>query len=214
MKAFLATRSLAAIVCLWLGMLGVGMGVIEHYANRPGPIGPVPAAHEPGIHEPRTRPLARMYVHPRCPCSRASLLELAALMSSPGVVADVEIHVYRPADAPDDWAKGRAWRIAEQIPRARVLIDPEAARAHADGALTSGHLVVRTAAGSLAFSGGITRSRGQHGPSPAHDRVLPLLRADRESDDTLTLGAVTAATNPVFGCLITQARECATGAKR
>ncbi|QYK47960.1 MAG: hypothetical protein KF838_14360 [Phycisphaeraceae bacterium] len=214
MKAFLATRSLAAIVCLWLGTLGIGIGFIEHYANRPGPIGPEPAGHESAAREQAPRPLARMYVHPRCPCSRASLLELAALMSSPGVEADVEIHVYRPADAPDDWAKGRAWRIAEQIPRARVLIDPEAARAHADGALTSGHLVVRTAAGSVAFSGGITRSRGQQGHSPAHERVLPLLRAQRDSDDTLTLARVTPEASPVFGCQITHERDCAPGAKR
>lgn len=209
MKAFLTTRSLAAIVCIWLGTLGVGIGVIEHLANRPGPVGPEPAAREQV-----PRPLARMYVHPRCPCSRASLLELAALMSSPGVEADVEIHVYSPADAPDDWVQGRALRIAEQIPRARVLIDPEAARAHADGALTSGHLVVRTAAGSVAFSGGITRSRGQQGPSPAHDRVLHLLRAQRDPDDTLTLARVAPATSPVFGCQITREKECSPRAQR
>lgn len=214
MKAFLATRPLAAIVCLWLGMLGIGIGVIEHYANQPGPVGSEPAAHEPGTHEPRTRPLARMYVHPRCPCSRASLLELAALMSSPQVVADLEIHFYRPADAPDDWASGRAWRLAQQIPRARILIDPEAARAHADGALTSGHLVIRTADGAIAYSGGITRSRGEQGHSPAHDRVLHLLGAERDSHNEPALAQAAPATGLVFGCRITHERESAPGAKR
>ncbi|MBX3315355.1 MAG: hypothetical protein KF902_00675 [Phycisphaeraceae bacterium] len=202
-------RPLTTIVCLWLGLLGLGVGIIERYAHLPGPIG-----SEPGAHEQRERPLARMYVHPRCPCSRASLLELASLMSAPGVDADVEIHLYSPADASDDWAKGRTWQIAERIPRARVLIDPEAARAHADGALTSGHLVVRTAAGTVAFSGGITRARGEQGPSPAHDRVLPLLRTDPDQDNTLTLAAVAPATSPVFGCQITHERDCSTRAKR
>src|SRR6185436_7528809 len=140
---------------LWLAALFAGIAHYRAYASKPGPLAvrPTPATWPSDSslvrdHEGMT---AIMFVHPDCPCTRASLGELEGAVR--GTHARILV-VLRSAD--DDVAR----RIA-RIPGAVALVDRgDAARF---GAATSGYTVVYDAAGALRFAGGITESRGHAG---------------------------------------------------
>ena len=74
---------LAIVGSLWLISVCVGMGHLIHYENTPGQAGPHPAEWPASSRIPRGKDGATlvMLVHPRCPCSRASLGELELIMA-------------------------------------------------------------------------------------------------------------------------------------
>ncbi len=111
------------------------------------------------------RPTLLMFVHPRCPCSRASLAELAILASEcPGAVSLYTIFVL-PAGCQEGWEKTGLWKSAQQIPDAIVLTDCEGMEADRFHATTSGETFLYAPDGRLLFHGGITAARGHEGES-------------------------------------------------
>src|SRR4051794_36911471 len=141
-----------------------------------------------------SRPTLVLFLHPRCPCSRASLAELERLFASLqkewvplpniAVVATVpEIHS-------SEWTETETMRRAAQLPGARVFIDSAGYEAKRFGAVTSGTIMFFDASGRRLYTGGITVGRGIEGQNAGVDAVEFLLR-----------GKTVAATNiPVFGC--------------
>src|SRR5262249_42659156 len=97
--------ALLALVPCWLAAIGVGFIKIEQFSVSPGEIGPVPT-HWPGSPE---VPLSQdkltllMFVHPLCPCSRASLHELHTILAAAGPRLDANILFFQPPGAADDW---------------------------------------------------------------------------------------------------------------
>jgi hypothetical protein len=71
-------------VLLWLGTLGVGEWLLSAYKTTPGERGDPPAAWPSGspIAEPSGRWVLILFAHPHCPCTRATVGELALLMAS------------------------------------------------------------------------------------------------------------------------------------
>jgi len=124
-----------------------------------------------------------MFVHPDCPCSRASLTELAAIASLAGGVGARIVIVF----AGD--ASGSSWDRATQIGGALRIVDPGGEEARRFGARTSGHTVVFDGAGILRFSGGITGSRGHAGNNVGRAAVEKLLSGSEGLHD-----------HAVFGC--------------
>ena len=180
-----------ALVGAWLLVLAAGAVAMERYARTPGAVG----VAEPGA--PGDRARVTMHLHPRCPCSGASIAEFAGVIErfrAAGVRDEaprVVISMYRPGAEPDDWARGRLWEAATRIPGAIVVVDPDGVAAERDGALTSGHVVVRGPDGGVVYSGGITIGRGERGASGAADRLLAAMRTGEAE-----------AGGPVFGCPI------------
>lgn len=130
-----------------------------------------------------------MFLHPECPCTRASLHELERVLShSPVQVAPVLVVA--------TMLEGRAWEdtpaaaLARRIPRASIAFDPQGNEMQRFGALTSGHVVLYDTQGRLRFSGGITGSRGHEGENTGADTLRRLLTAK-----DATTGA-----SPVYGC--------------
>src|SRR5260370_432578 len=76
----------ATALVLWLGAVAVGMVMLWQYSMSPG----TPAKAPPTWPAQSKIPLSRdklnlvMAVHPRCPCSRASIGEVAVLMARTG----------------------------------------------------------------------------------------------------------------------------------
>src|SRR5579872_6488183 len=74
---------LSAAGLLWLGMVLFGAVLLTRYSTSAGK-NLQPPAHWPaasGLKRDNARPTLLMFMHPQCPCSRASVGELALLMA-------------------------------------------------------------------------------------------------------------------------------------
>jgi hypothetical protein len=194
-KRLLAT-SLFAIV--WIAAVAFGSRALFHYENAPGRVGALPrtwpAAH---LERAKDRPTLVMVAHPHCPCTAASMGELAKIMAQlQGRVAAYVLFV-RPRGGGTDWEETALRRDAEAIPGVRVAFDRDGADAQRFGAETSGHTLLFGADGALLFSGGITASRGHAGDNVGESAILALV--DQQTPARIqTL---------VFGCSLTNRPE-------
>lgn len=133
-----------------------------------------------------------MFVHPQCPCTRASIAQLAEILSkSPAPIA-TRLYFYSPDGQPASWVEAENWALAAAIPGVQRVHDRDGEWATRFRAGASGHTVVYRGDGALAFSGGITASRGHLGTSLGGEAILRIARG--ESPDVMTA--------PAFGCSI------------
>src|SRR5256885_12910626 len=74
---------LAVIAAVWVMALGGGVWVIHVHSTTPGASGETPSSWPTGSTLARRDggPTVLMFVHPDCPCTKASLTELAAVAS-------------------------------------------------------------------------------------------------------------------------------------
>jgi hypothetical protein len=133
-----------------------------------------------------------MLAHPRCPCTRASVAELAVLMARIGQRGRAHVLFVRPLAAVAGWDKTALWQAAAAIPGVTVHADPGGAEAALFRAVTSGQVVAYDASGTLIFSGGITGARGHEGDNVGLLRALTLL-SGRGADQK---------ESKVFGCAL------------
>lgn len=177
---------------VWLAALIVGFATLQRYASAAGgahaPVKGVAEVFAPYRNEGRA--LAVMAIHPRCPCTEASLSELGDFLARAGAGCDALIvHVVPPGA---DWPAAKTRDLgARNVP---VVADQNGQLATQLGAETSGHLVLFDAAGQVRFHGGITRSRGHRGKAPAQDAMLSVLSAPGSAAEVQTA--------PVYGCAL------------
>jgi hypothetical protein len=186
------------IVAVWLGSLTTGILCMLRYESIPGRLG-VTSADWPAdslIRRSAEQLTLVMFVHPRCPCTNASLEELSRLAARSEGELDVNIVLVKPPDAPVDWDRSRLRSAAAKIAGAKVLTDEGGSEAYRFGAETSGLVLLYDRHGRLAFRGGITAGRGHQGDNPGARAVLDQVRGldrVRGSGDGL-------AESPVYGC--------------
>jgi hypothetical protein len=171
------TKVRLGICALWFLAAGAGIAMIANYQYVPGTAGPAPEVWPAGTHIARYRDRATllMFVHPRCPCTRASLEELNRLLAKCSGRAVVDVLFFRPRGLPEDWARTDSWRTAASIPGVSAREDPDGAIARKFGAETSGYVLLYDAAGRLVFRGGITDGRGHTGDNAGATAVTALL---------------------------------------
>ncbi len=177
---------------LWLAVVVGGTIELARYSNTPGNDGPAPVAWPENSQIPfdAKRPTLVMFVHPHCPCTRASLGELEALMARVQGRVSAWVVVLKPGGTDTNWEETDLWRTASSIPGVTVYADNaglEARRFHAE---TSGQTLLYNRSGALQFQGGITLSRGHAGDNPGRSALQDLLRE----------GHSTQSKTPVFGC--------------
>ncbi|MDY3563672.1 hypothetical protein R5W23_005288 [Gemmata sp. JC673] len=172
------------LTAVWLSAIGAGLWLWERYDTTPGAAG-TPAALE---NAPTHRWQLTVFVHPRCPCSRATLVELAQLAAAAPDLS-VRIRFVVPRGVGSGWAQGPLWVEAGRMPGVSVDLDPDGAQARLFGAETSGHAALTAPDGVVVFSGGLTPGRGRPGEGLARRAVLGWMR-----------GRTGASTAPVFGC--------------
>jgi hypothetical protein len=154
------------------------------------------------------RAVVAMFVHPRCPCSRASLTEFANLarnLSHQAEFRQIQFRIifFKPASQSLAWVRRdnlveRASALASAQKNISVSIDENGTEATRFNAETSGFVVAYDAHGRLLFSGGITESRGHEG---ANAGEATLENALKQVNNTSAI-PVQAAYAPVFGCAI------------
>jgi hypothetical protein len=171
----------------------VAFGALERYSSTPGAARAPEAAaalflgsqRQPG------RPLLVMVVHPRCPCTEASLAELGDLLARSHGAIDALLLEYQARGWPPPPATVELGGV--RIP---IVPDIDGAVAATLGAETSGHCVFVDAQGKIRFHGGLTLARGHRGRSPAQDAILA----------TAAGGKWSLVSAPVFGCSL--ASDC------
>jgi hypothetical protein len=194
---------LAAAAALWLFMVAVGVGALWSYESTPGAgaaaPGMWPAASR--IKPDADRATLVMLAHPHCPCTRASIGELARLMTQAQGRVTAYVLFVKPAGFSDGWVQSDLWASVAAIPDVTPVLDDGGAEAALFHAETSGQTVLYDAAGNLLFRGGITSARGHAGDNAGRTAIVSLLTSDEaEERDT-----------PVFGCPLFARKECPAG---
>ena len=176
-------RAVKLATAIWIGCAVAGVAGLTNCSSAPG----IAAGHPPSnstvsaLPRPSARPALVMFVHPRCPCSSASINELARVVASTRDRMDLTVLFVVPPDCPPDWHHTALWASANSIPGLRVIADHEGKLASQFGVMTSGHCLVYDAQDKLAFSGGITAGRGHEGDSPGQAIIAEI--ASRKMDN-------------------------------
>jgi hypothetical protein len=131
-----------------------------------------------------------MFIHPKCPCTRASLTELSVLMTKCSKELKAYAVFLRPDGVEADWEKTAHWLRASQIPGVTVVCDRSGLEADRFGAFASGETLVYTSDGKLVFAGGITGARGHEGDNQGLYSIVGILKE----------GDMRCPSTGVFGC--------------
>ncbi len=163
---------LAGGVFVWCLMLGAGFGMLQTYAHSPGVAAATPEFIAPADLDAWAGSgdghVAIIVVHPLCPCTPASIDELeivtegmrvALVAAGPGARTETALEPLRARAQRAGWS---------------FVCDAEGSIASRLGARTSGHTLVYDTTGTLAFSGGVTASRGHRGPNAGAGAIASL----------------------------------------
>jgi len=164
------------------------------YESTPGKVGSVSKSWptDSTIHLSHDLPTLVMFAHPQCPCTHASMDELAQVVAHIQRKAQIYVLFYTPKGSGRDWENSDLRRTAEKIPGVTVLSDVDGVEAARFGAETSGHTFVFDRDGRLLFNGGITASRGHSGDNAGESSIVSLINNH----------AVDRAQTFVFGCAL------------
>jgi hypothetical protein len=176
-KGTIGTWAIAALGIAWLAVVGLGQRAMLNYDYIPAPPSAPPAKWPMNSKIPRRAglPSIVLLAHPHCPCTRATIGELALLMTRVHGQANAAVVFVRPHEFSEDWEKTDLWRSAARIPGVTVLSDIDGLEAARFGAQASGQTLLYSASGDLQFSGGITASRGHSGDNLGRSAVVALV---------------------------------------
>lgn len=178
----------------WLGMVASGFTTLQSFELTPGPLAASACRwpHASRILLDAKRPTLVVFLHPRCPCTRATLDELAEIVRATRGRLSIHVLFIRPARFPDDWARTGQWARARAMDGVRVHVDVGGVEAARLGAETSGEVFLYGPGEDLLFRGGITWSRGAAGESVGRNLIISFA----------TLGTAESHNTPVYGCAL------------
>ncbi len=183
------------ILIAWLAVIGGGEYLLLNYQKTPGRPAEAPRAWPSGTSIPRAenQPTLLMFVHPHCPCTRASIGELALLMTHCQDKLEGRAIFLKPEKFSEQWVKSDLWESTSAIPGVKTMMDDDGREAKRFGVTTSGQTLLYALNGRLLFNGGITGSRGHSGDNPGRSAIESLvLKGGSENQQTA-----------VFGCSLT-----------
>ncbi len=149
-------------------------------------------------------PTLVLFLHPKCPCSWATVRELNKILDRHAasslrriktlVVASV------PGDSESQWAASPLCKRAKEVSEnAELMVDIDGHESDRFGVKTSGTVLLFDEQGELHFSGGITVSRGHEGNSIGGELLSERLAAISIHSDGV-IARDFAISPPVFGC--------------
>lgn len=196
----------AVVASVWLMGLSLGFSSLAVYDNQAALVRPAPSKQPPSTSLPSEGVDGNsliMFVHPYCPCSRATINELSKLMTHCGKKLQATVVFFRPRGETAKVQQSDLWKTASSIPGISLVVDNDGAEQRRYGASTSGETLLYDGTGRLRFHGGITASRGHEGDNIGLDTIESLINASRAPDaegknDQLSSLKLTR----VFGCSI------------
>ena len=184
-----------AAIIVWGTAVSFAAVKLWRYDAAPGIAADAPPHWPADSHVARTPGLPTLVVllHPHCPCSRATIGELAKLMTDCRGKLSATVLVVRPDGMSDDWVHSDLWTSAAAIPGVKVAVDDQGIETHRFGTVTSGEALLYSADGTQLFAGGITESRGHSGDNAGSSAIAALVLGDASAPKG-------AAHTPVYGC--------------
>ena len=108
-----------------------------------------------------------LFVHPRCPCTRATIRELERVLRGPDLTVEERpkliVIVSLPLEAGEDWLESDTVRQALDLPNATSFLDFGGVESERFGAVASGTVMLYSNGGQQLYAGGVTASRGHEG---------------------------------------------------
>lgn len=188
----MSKASFYGLTTIWFGLVVAGFVHMASYQSAPGQSATA-ARRMPTVAQ--IKPVAGagtivMFIHPKCPCTQASLSELERLVGQ--IPAETRTYVVCavPADVGEDWLDTALVSRAKSLADVVVLNDTDGEMLSAFDAKTSGETFVYGENTELIFHGGITPSRGHEGTNAGRVAVAELLGGRTEKS----------CTTPIFGC--------------
>lgn len=178
----------------WTLTLALGFKLITAYELRPGTAGAAPATWpaDAGIARDSQKMNLIVFVHPQCPCTRATVAELAQVLTACRDQVATQVLVYAPAEQMTAWNESSLAQSIRALPGVRTLPDRDGRLAARFGAETSGQVLLFDRSGRLQFSGGITGARGHEGDNAGYRAVVARIAGQQTG----------LAHTAVFGCAI------------
>lgn len=177
---------------LWLALLGLEFHRAMAWEARPGTQGTPRPSLVTSRANLRTYKLV-MVAHPLCPCTAASLRQLALISERH---PHLDVCIYFTQISSRDVQKSTNVSIANSIPLAKISYVSENDQRANIGAATSGQVFLFNPDGKQVFNGGLTDGRGVEGDS----------KGTRSIDQILD-GHLLTATTGVYGCALATPRD-------
>lgn len=170
---------IAVAVAGWYGISAYGFSGDPQATTDVVPQWPV----ESNIARMTGRPTLVLFLHPKCPCSRATVAELERLpmLVRGETLPDVCVVVAAPRSTGDLWWSSPFLDRAARLPNAHLLRDPGGVETALFGARISGTVLLFDPAGNRLYAGGVTMSRGHAGDNVGLQAVTSLL-VDHDAD--------------------------------
>ncbi len=132
-----------------------------------------------------------IFIHPHCPCSRASIEELSKLLAGFQNKLKVIAIFTKPKGVNASWIKTDLWHKVKSLPNVEMFIDYENHEAKIFKANSSGEVFLFKPNGNLVFHGGITSSRGHEGDNKGRSTISHYLSTGEIKDkQTFTFGCI------------------------
>ncbi len=146
-----------------------------------------------------------LFLHPQCPCSRATLVELEKILESTAALTNATprtlVVASVPRNADSQWTDSPLNKRARQLPNADLYVDVDGIETARFGVTTSGTVMLFSPQAGRIFSGGITISRGHEGHSVGGALLQEQLwRVLNHQPDAVA--ELDASSPPVFGCAL------------
>ena len=180
-------------IILWLSTAVWGVVYLARYENTPAAenvLYPSNFPTESRLARGAETSTLIFFAHPKCPCTRASLRELARLMADVDGKLRAFVVFTKPKGESEEWTETDLRESAESIPNVRVVIDEDERETNIFNAQTSGLALLYDRAGNLRFNGGITASRGHEGNNVGRQAIFEIVAEDLDKT----------AETFVFGC--------------
>jgi len=178
-------------VSIWGIAVGGGFVLLTSYQNAPGEPAKAPAewpAESPVERAPQTATLL-VFVHPHCPCTDATMEELARLMRHVQDRVRAYALFLQPESFGAEWTNTSLWDRAASISGVTPRRDPEGRATDRFGVATSGQVLLYGTDGALRFQGGITAGRGHEGDNAGRAALRALLTGgDPATTETFVFG--------------------------
>ena len=179
---------------VWIVVLTSGFFALWRYAYEPGRSADAqrewPAASR--VARDPHRPTLVLLLSPGCPCSQATLAELARLLARAPHRPAIRAIVDTSGAGETPIGQTRLGQTLQSLPGVETVVDRDGREAAAFGGYVSGQTFLYDAAGRLQFSGGLTAARGHEGDNDGVDAVVAML-ADGPAPIDRT---------PVYGCVL------------
>lgn len=191
------------ILPFWAAVVVTGLFWLYQYGNTPSFNAAAPRQwpEVTGVVRNAETPTLLVFLHPHCPCSRATVSELEKLTARTAGTLAASVVFLHPDEVASDWHEASLWRRTCEIPGLTVVDDVGCMVTRQFGVTTSGQALLYDPAGRLKFNGGMTPARGHAGDNAGCEMIFSYVR---EGSSRL---AASGGTCSVYGCPLFHSSE-------